>query len=88
MQLGLDEGWVREIKASLPELPDEKKARFIKAGLSAYDASVLVAEKKSSTYSEPMMPSRADPKSSVKWLKNENIETINKENVSNNPESE
>src|SRR5450432_4266027 len=45
LPLVLDEAWVREIEKSLPELPDEKKARLIKAGLSPYDASVLVAEK-------------------------------------------
>src|ERR1043165_2541534 len=41
LPLELDEAWVAEIARSLPELPDEKKARFMKAGLSAYDAAVL-----------------------------------------------
>ena len=38
------------IARGLPELPDDKKARFIAAGLSAYDASVLVAEKETADY--------------------------------------
>ena len=43
LPLELDAGWVEGIKATLPELPDAKKARFIKAyGLSSYDAGVLV----------------------------------------------
>src|SRR5271169_2648952 len=43
LPLVLDAGWVEAIKASLPELPDEKKARFVKDyGVSSYDAGVLV----------------------------------------------
>ncbi|HEY5083792.1 MAG TPA: Asp-tRNA(Asn)/Glu-tRNA(Gln) amidotransferase subunit GatB, partial [Rhizomicrobium sp.] len=42
LPLELDAGWVEAIKKTLPELPDEKKARFMAGGLSAYDASVLV----------------------------------------------
>ncbi len=46
LPLELDPEWVESIKASLPELPDEKKARFIKnLKLSPYQASVLVADK-------------------------------------------
>src|SRR5262249_45156113 len=48
LPLQLEAIWVDGIKKSLPELPDEKKARFIADyGLKAYDASVLVAEKSS-----------------------------------------
>src|SRR5581483_7332700 len=43
LPLKLDPKWVDEIKGTLPELPDEKKARFISEyGLKPYDASVLV----------------------------------------------
>jgi aspartyl-tRNA(Asn)/glutamyl-tRNA(Gln) amidotransferase subunit B len=46
LPLVLEEDWVAALKASLPELPDAKRARFIGAyGLTPYDASVLVAEK-------------------------------------------
>ena len=46
LPLEFDAAYVEELKAHLPELPDEKKARFISEhGLSAYDADVLVAEK-------------------------------------------
>jgi len=70
MPLVLDQAWVREIEASLPELPDAKKARFIKAGLSAYDASVLVAEKESAEYFEAMLAAGAEPKAAANWLNN------------------
>src|SRR5471032_1780616 len=42
LPLELDPAWVKEIEKSLPELPDEKRARFVANGLSPYDASVLV----------------------------------------------
>src|SRR6201994_3551684 len=46
LPLVLDEAWVAELKADLPELPDAKRARFMRDyGLPPYDASVLVAEK-------------------------------------------
>ena len=45
LPLVLDEAWVEDLRAALPELPDEKRARFMREyGLSAYDAGVLVAE--------------------------------------------
>jgi len=78
MPLVLDQAWVREIEASLPELPDAKKARFIKAGLSAYDASVLVAEKESAEYFEAMLAAGAEPKAAANWLNNEYFGRLNK----------
>ncbi len=46
LPLEFDDAFVAKIAASLPELPDEKKARFVKSyGLSAYDAGVLIAER-------------------------------------------
>ena len=81
LPLVLDEAWVREIASSLPELPDEKKARFIKAGLSAYDASVLVAEKESAAYFEAMLTAGAEPKAAANWLNNEYFGRLNKAGV-------
>ncbi|MEW6256653.1 MAG: Asp-tRNA(Asn)/Glu-tRNA(Gln) amidotransferase subunit GatB [Pseudomonadota bacterium] len=53
LPLVLEPGFVSELEAALPELPDEKKARFIADyGLSAYDASILVAEKETADYFE------------------------------------
>jgi aspartyl-tRNA(Asn)/glutamyl-tRNA(Gln) amidotransferase subunit B len=78
LPLVLDEAWVREIASSLPELPDEKKARFMKAGLSAYDASVLVAEKESAEYFEAMLAAGAEPKAAANWLNNEYFGRLNK----------
>jgi aspartyl-tRNA(Asn)/glutamyl-tRNA(Gln) amidotransferase subunit B len=78
LPLVLDEAWVREIQKSLPELPDEKKARLIKLGLSPYDASVLVAEKESVDYFEAMLGAGAEPKAAANWLNNEYFGRLNK----------
>ena len=53
LPLEIEQAWVDEIKASLPELPDQKKARFISDfGLSDYDASVLTADVSNAGYFE------------------------------------
>jgi aspartyl-tRNA(Asn)/glutamyl-tRNA(Gln) amidotransferase subunit B len=53
LPLKLDAGWVEGIKKTLPELPDEKRARFIEVyGLTPYDAAVLVAERASADFFE------------------------------------
>jgi len=78
LPLVLDAAWVEHIKASLPELPDEKKARFMALGLSAYDASVLVAEKETADYFEAMLAAGAEAKAAVNWLNNEYFGRLNK----------
>ena len=78
LPLVLEQAWVDGIKATLPELPDEKRARFIKAGLSAYDASVLVAERETADYFEAMVAGGADAKSAANWLNNEYFGRLNK----------
>ncbi len=82
MPLVLDEAWVREIEKTIPELPDEKKARLIKAGLSPYDASVLVAEKETADYFEAMVAAGAEAKAAANWLNNEYFGRLNKAGLS------
>ncbi len=78
LPLVLDEAWVDEIKASLPELPDDKKARFIgDYGLSAYDAGVLVAEKDVADYYETAAKGR-DAKLAANWVTSELFGALNK----------
>jgi aspartyl-tRNA(Asn)/glutamyl-tRNA(Gln) amidotransferase subunit B len=61
LPLELDEAFVQAIERTLPELPDAKKARFMRAyGLSAYDAEVLVAEKASADYFEAALGERPE----------------------------
>ena len=82
LPLELDAAWIKAIAASLPELPDEKKARFIKDyGLSAYDAGVIVAERELADYYE-VMARGADAKLAANWLNNEILGRLNKQGLS------
>jgi aspartyl-tRNA(Asn)/glutamyl-tRNA(Gln) amidotransferase subunit B len=70
---------VAALKAELPELPDEKKARFVSAfALSAYDAGVLVAERETADYFESVAKGR-DAKAAANWVINELFGRLNKE---------
>jgi aspartyl-tRNA(Asn)/glutamyl-tRNA(Gln) amidotransferase subunit B len=79
LPLELDEAFVSSIGASLPELPDEKKARFEKDyGLSAYDAGVLVAERETAEYFEQAAKGR-DAKAAANFVLNDLFGRLNKE---------
>ena len=78
LPLELDPDWVEAIKQSLPELPDQKKARFEKDfGLSPYDADVLVAEKENAEFYEQVVAT-ADPKLAANWVITELFGALNK----------
>ena len=71
LPLEIEQAWVDDIAASLPELPDEKKARFMTGfGLSDYDASVLTAEVEAAGYFEQAAEGR-DGKLAANWIINE-----------------
>ena len=71
LPLEFDAAYVDALKAHLPELPDEKKARFMRDfSLSAYDARVLVAERARAEYFEVVAKGR-DPKLAANWVINE-----------------
>ena len=79
LPLELTAAYVDGLKAGLPELPDEKKARFVKAfALSAYDAGVLVAERESADFFEAVAKGR-DGKTAANWVINELFGRLNKE---------
>ena len=82
LPLELEQEWVDGIAASLPELPDEKKTRFMAMGLSAYDALVLVAEKEAADYFEAMLKEGVEPKAAANWLNNEYFGRLNKAGLS------
>jgi len=82
LPLELNQEWIEEIARSLPELPDEKKARFIQAGLSAYDAAVLVGEKESADYFEAIIAEGVEAKAAANWLNNEMFGRLNKAGLS------
>jgi Asp-tRNAAsn/Glu-tRNAGln amidotransferase B subunit (PET112 homolog) len=78
LPLVIEQSWVDTIAASLPELPDAKKDRFMALGLSAYDALVLVAEKETADYFEAMLAAGVDAKAAANWLNNEYFGRLNK----------
>ena len=71
LPLELTEAWVRQIKSRLPELPEQKRARFIEQyGLSEYDAGVLTSDRDLATFYEEVA-SKADPKQAANWTTGE-----------------
>jgi aspartyl-tRNA(Asn)/glutamyl-tRNA(Gln) amidotransferase subunit B len=78
LPLEFDETFVASIAASVPELPDEKKARLIKSGLSTYDAGVLVAERETADYFEEVAKGR-DAKVAANFVINDLFGRLNKE---------
>lgn len=79
LPLEFDQAFVDALRAGLPELPDQKKARFTEAmGLSAYDAGVLVAERETADYFEAVARGR-DPKIAANWVINELTGRLNRE---------
>jgi aspartyl-tRNA(Asn)/glutamyl-tRNA(Gln) amidotransferase subunit B len=79
LPLEFDDAFVAEIKASLPELPDDKKDRFIREyGLSPYDAGVLISERESADFFEQVAKGR-DAKLAANWVINELFGRLNKE---------
>jgi aspartyl-tRNA(Asn)/glutamyl-tRNA(Gln) amidotransferase subunit B len=82
LPLELAPSLIADLQRSLPELPDEKKARFVRQyALSAYDAGVLVAERETAEYFEAMLAAGADPKAAANWLINEYFGRLNKEGL-------
>jgi aspartyl-tRNA(Asn)/glutamyl-tRNA(Gln) amidotransferase subunit B len=84
LPLEFSAAYVAELKADLPELPDQKKSRFIADfGLSPYDASVLVAEHESADFYEIVLADLADKardgKLAANWVINELFGRLNKE---------
>ncbi len=80
LPLEIEQAWVDNIRDSLPELPDEKKARFMAAfGLSEYDANVLTAEVANAAYFEAVAAEAGDGKLAANWVINELFGRLKKE---------
>ncbi len=78
LPLVLDPAWVERIKQTLPELPDDKKQRFITDyKLSPYDAGVLVAEQAKAEFYERVAKGR-DPKLASNWVTGDFFGALNK----------
>jgi len=78
----IEQSFVDDIKKTLPELPDEKKHRFMDSyGLGAYDASVLISTRVRADYYETVANDR-DPKLAANWVINELLGILNKDGKS------
>jgi aspartyl-tRNA(Asn)/glutamyl-tRNA(Gln) amidotransferase subunit B len=79
LPIELDGPWIARIEASLPELPDAKKARFVADyGMTEYEAGVLTAETANASYFEAVARGR-DGKQAANWVINELFGRLNKE---------
>ncbi|MGK0576768.1 Asp-tRNA(Asn)/Glu-tRNA(Gln) amidotransferase subunit GatB [Macrococcus capreoli] len=77
--LFIDEAWKERVRASIPELPDKRKEKYVSEyGLPAYDAHVLTLTKEMSDFFEAMIALNADAKLSSNWLMGGVNEYLNK----------
>ena len=81
LPLVLDEGWVEELRAGLPELPDAKRVRFVaEYGIPPYDAGVLVAEREVAGFFEEVARGR-DGRLAANWVTGELFSVLNRRGV-------
>jgi aspartyl-tRNA(Asn)/glutamyl-tRNA(Gln) amidotransferase subunit B len=81
LPLELAQDYVDGLRKGLPELPDAKRARFVRQyGLSAYDAGVLTAERESAEFFEAVAEGR-DGKTAANWVINELFGRLNKDGL-------
>ena len=82
LPLDLKEPFIQEMKASLPELPDERKQRFMREyELSAYDAGILVADRETAEFFETAANGR-DAKQVTNWITGDLFGHLNKADLS------
>ena len=82
LPLKIEKNLIDKLKKELPELPDEKKERFIKEHkLSSYEANILVSEKEISDYYEEVIK-KCDKKLATNWITVELFAVLNKKNIS------
>jgi aspartyl-tRNA(Asn)/glutamyl-tRNA(Gln) amidotransferase subunit B len=75
--LVLEQDWVEALKASLPELPDVRRARYVAMGLTPYDAHVLTLEKETAAFFETVAKGR-DAKLAANWVTGDFFAALNR----------
>src|SRR5512138_3664927 len=81
LPLELDEAFLEECRASLPELPDTKRKRFEGLGISAYNASVLTAEVETARWFDGLLDAGVEPKQGANWVVAELFGALNRRGV-------
>jgi len=81
--LHLDEAFIEKIRNEMPELPDQKKERFVRDySLSEYDASVLTSEKALAKYFEKSVGAGSSPKLAANWILSEVLRVVKEREIS------
>jgi aspartyl-tRNA(Asn)/glutamyl-tRNA(Gln) amidotransferase subunit B len=78
LPLELDEAFVEECRASLPELPDAKRKRYEGLGIPPYNASVLTAEVETARWFDALLDSGVEPKAAANWVASELYGALNR----------
>jgi len=78
----LDEAFIAECRASLPELPDAKRKRYERLGITPYNASVLTADVDIARWFDELLDSGAEPKAAANWTASEYFGALNRLGVS------
>jgi aspartyl-tRNA(Asn)/glutamyl-tRNA(Gln) amidotransferase subunit B len=78
LPLELDDAFVEECRASLPELPDAKRKRFEALGITAYNASVLTAEVETARWFDALLDAGAEPVRAANWVVAELFGALNR----------
>lgn len=78
----VDDNWKKEIKATIPELPDEKMHRFINDyGIPKYDSEVMTGTKALADFYEETIKCHNDPKAVSNWIMSEVLRVLNDKNI-------
>ena len=81
LPLEINDAFIKDIKKNIPELPDEKKKRFVeKFNLSSYEANILVSDIETSKYFEEVIK-HSDVKLSTNWITGELFALLNDKNL-------
>jgi aspartyl-tRNA(Asn)/glutamyl-tRNA(Gln) amidotransferase subunit B len=78
LPLELDEAFLEECRASLPELPDAKRKRYEALGIPPYNASVLTADVDIARWFDALLESGAEPKAAANWTASELFGALNR----------
>jgi aspartyl-tRNA(Asn)/glutamyl-tRNA(Gln) amidotransferase subunit B len=78
LPLELDDAFLEECRASLPELPDAKRKRYEALGITPYNASVLTAEVETARWFDALLESGAEPKAASNWVVSELFGALNR----------
>ena len=89
LPLELDDAFLEECRATLPELPDAKRKRYEDLGITPYNASVLTAEVETARWFDSLLDAGADPKQAANWVVAELFGALNRrgESIEKSPVS-